>query len=364
MEAHLNKFHFQNKTSATTHDSSSVQTVSDNASVPDTSASVPLLQTAPSSSRQQKITGYLYKITQKEQGILNMKLAKFIYSCNLPFNIMENEEFRDFVSTMRPSFEIPSHETIGCSLLNKTFEEIQDNVRNELQGKMVTLLQDGWSTLHRFPVIAHSVSTGTKNYFENAVSTGADKKTAAYCGDLLTDTMNSIQEKYGCIVIGVVTDNCNAMEAMRRKISQSHPELYVYGCNSHLLNLVGKDLTPEEVRSKVVKVQNHFRNHEFESSRLKELMGLRPSIPGDTRWNSLVDCFDNYIRNQTKYLEITRESRAQVPMELQTIIQDNQFYNQLKEISSILLPIAKSLDEVSILMSRLVARTQLLARTH
>ena len=122
--------------------------------------------------------------------------------------------------------------------------------------------------------------------------------------------------------------------------------MYFYGCNSHLLNLVGQTLTEDHIKSQVVQVQNYFRNNEYPAERLKELKGKRPVVPCDTRWNSQLDCFESFLANQTKYLEISRDARAILPQLTKEIIQSNDLYNKLTEVVAILRPVAYYLDKV------------------
>jgi hypothetical protein len=266
-----------------------------------------------SSQPQQRFRSFFDTITDKKQEDLTKKLGKFIFSANLPFNVVENKEFQEFVTSMRPAYKLPSHETVGGKVLDRIYDDIEEIVKQELHQKHVTIMQDGWSDMHRSPVIAHSLSNGSNNYFIKAHSTGSSAKTAVFCAQLLEAEIDSVEEKYGCKIVAVVTDNCNTMESMKRIIKAKYPELIVYGCNSHLLNLVGKSLTPENMKSKVVTVQSYFRNNDYERARLSELKGLIPVLPGDTRWNSQLDCFESYIKNQTKYLEISRETRCKMP---------------------------------------------------
>lgn len=62
-------------------------------------------------------------------------------------------------------------------------------------------------------------------------------------------------------MFAVCTDNENKMVSMRRKIKDAYPDIMVYGCNAHYLNLLEIELTPHTVLSKIEKVQKYFRNH-------------------------------------------------------------------------------------------------------
>ena len=82
---------------------------------------------------------------------------------------------------LRPGYTPPTRKNPAGGLLDKIFNEITIMTASALEGKDVTLVQDGWSDIHNSPVIAHCVHTGERSYFLNSVDTGSNNKTATYC---------------------------------------------------------------------------------------------------------------------------------------------------------------------------------------
>lgn len=181
----------------------------------------------------------------------------------------------------------------------------------------------------------------------DAICTRMNKKDNVYCQELLEKQIIEITTVYHGKVVGVVTDNESKMELMRTNLQKKYPHLYVYGCNSHLLNLVGVKLTPAELKDRIVKVQSYFRSHTFEGQALKAMSGLRPVLPGDTRWNSQMDCFENYQKNHTKYLDISRMRDASIDTDIMETLVDSTIYDDLTVVLEVLKPIAVALDRVS-----------------
>lgn len=134
---------------------------------------------------------------------------------------------------------------------------------------------------------------------------------------------------------------------MHRILNETNPDIITFGCNAHLLNLVGKKFNPEDLADRIVKVQKYFRSHDLPAAMLKKLRGTRPVIPGDTRWNSWLDCFRSYVSNQAKYLEISRNPECKMTIELVETLQDVSVFQGLKGAISRLEPIAISLDKVT-----------------
>lgn len=131
-------------------------------------------------------------------------------------------------------------------------------MKAEIGGEEGTLTQDGWSDIHNTPVIASSLHVKGKPYFLSAKLTGTSSKTAAYCQTLAEESMEEAASRFDCKVSAVVTDNENKMKAMRNGLKEAHPDLTVYGCASHWLNLLGQDVTTKAVINQVVEINKYF----------------------------------------------------------------------------------------------------------
>ena len=89
------------------------------------------------------------------------------------------------------------------------------------------------------------------------------------------------------------------MEAMCKIIQEKNPEIVVYGCSSHWLNLLGQDIIPSQISAQVIEINKYFRNHHIPSALLSEVKGsVKPQLPNDTRWNSQYKCMDTYTTNR------------------------------------------------------------------
>lgn len=241
---------------------------------------------------QQKLPTMFKKIANEHQKI-DSQVAKFIFGCNLPFSTADNPEFVKLMQRLRPSYKPPSAKTIGGSLLNKIYEEICEDARKSAETKFATLMQDGWSAIQQSPVISHCLSIEANgSIFVNAVATTTDTKDAAYCATLAMEALEDAEDKFGCQIGAVVTDNCSTMILMRKLISQKRPDLWTYGCNTHYLNLVGKEVVPDAMMKTVKNVQHFFRDKQYPRVGYKYMFGLATS--SDLRKPLHVVC-ENYI---------------------------------------------------------------------
>ena len=197
-------------------------------------------------------------------------------------------------------------------------------------------------------VIAISIHTGSKSYFLNAVDTGANKKTASFCAELFQLAISEAEAKFDCRTIGVVTDNEKKMESMRRKLCEVDNSLITYkGCSSHLLNLLGQDVTPQQVINPIVDVSKYFRNHHTPGallSQFSEQGAVKPQIPEVTRWNSQLECIRIYNKNRQFYLTINAQHEDVLEPRIVGILNNTGLSNQAKYLQEQLEPISNALN--------------------
>ena len=104
------------------------------------------------------------KTSKTCKDIINNKVAKFFFGCNIPFSTTEHPLFIE----MRPGYKLHSRKTLADKHLDQVTEEIEDGMRAKLKGKTVTLVKDGWSNIHNDPVIVSCLNGDGKSYFLDA----------------------------------------------------------------------------------------------------------------------------------------------------------------------------------------------------
>jgi hypothetical protein len=279
---------------------------------------------------------------------LDVQLGKCIFSANVPFNFVENKEFLHFCKMMRPSYSPPSAKQINSSILEKVYEDIMDENKIKLKSKFATIMQDGWTGSQRNPIISHSLSVDSRTVFLDAVSASNEKKTSEFCLSLLEKSIDEAEWKFGCIIIAVVTDNYNSMLRMRRLISERRSDVWVYGCHTHYLNLVGKQLISNDILEFVKKVQHHFMDNTYCKQTLRLKRGYSPVLPNATRWTSNFDCLENYVKNHSLYLDIGKEKDAKVPDDILTEVMNLQKYARIQKIIDKTRPLVSALVQVCV----------------
>jgi hypothetical protein len=210
-------------------------------------------------------------------------------------------------------------------------------------------MQDGWSGIQQSPIISHCVSVEAKRtLFIDAVATKTDVKDAAYCCMLLNDAIRSAENDFECRVGAIITDNCNTMISMKNLISSQKPGIWTYGCQVHLLNLIGKEVTSTEILVKVKEVQHFFKDKTFPRETLKLIGGLQPVLPCEPRWNTSFACLANFVKNHTKYMDIVKDPDSKATEEIVNIIGDLSFFKKVEAAMNKVQPVVDAIRKVCI----------------
>ena len=283
--------------------------------------------------------------TMKEK--LDVQFARAIYACNIPFSAAENPEMKKLMTMARGgSYNPPTRQALSGKLLDNVSEDCEEVIKENLNGRQVTLVQDGWSNVHNNPIIGSCLHTGKKAFFVRAVDTGSEKKTAEYIAELTKTEIERCEVQYGCKVIGFVSDN-EAKMLRTRAIIQESNGIEVVGCAAHYLNLVQKDVTPKTVVARVVEVQKYFKNCHQPQGWLREKVGsVKPQLPNDTRWGSHVACVDTFLRNYSHYIAIRSEHSDEIDPDVAKLIDNIAIYRNAKSLLDQLKLVAIALDKL------------------
>lgn len=305
-------------------------------------------------TKQPTLDSFIPTMKKEVKGSTDRLLGKFLFSSDCSFRLVSNPFFQEFVQHLNPSYQLPDRETLGNTILDDVFSEVTTEMMTSLRGTEFVLLQDGYSTVQNEPLIAHCLSNSKTTIFFNVVQPKTEHKTAEYCFTQAKEAINDAVQKFGCEIIGVVTDNASAMKAMQQKVKEEFPDMEAYGCNAHLFNLLGREFTSKDIMKKVMIVHNYFRNHHVPAMTLKELGGKRPPLQGPTRWNGDLDALESYIENCPAFVntlrQVTPESSDDIRKyeEVRGIVTDDNFYRAVQALIGTLKPIAIALDKVSL----------------
>jgi hypothetical protein len=155
--------------------------------------------------KQSDLDQYVVTTSTSQKTDFDRLVAEFVFSVNLPFQAVDHPSFHALVSALRPGYKPPTSKSIGSNHLDAVYEKLQTRMRKALEGKDVTLQQDGCTNIKDDPIIATCISANGKAFFLDAKEPGAEKKTTDYIKALIVDSKETAEQKYGCKVRNIVT---------------------------------------------------------------------------------------------------------------------------------------------------------------
>ncbi|KAK2163768.1 hypothetical protein LSH36_74g03010 [Paralvinella palmiformis] len=74
---------------------------------------------------------------------LDEQIAKAFYACNTPFNVISHPEFHKMIDMLQLGYEPPTRHVIDGDLLDSVHSKIIEHMKTDLDGRAVTVMQDG-----------------------------------------------------------------------------------------------------------------------------------------------------------------------------------------------------------------------------
>jgi hypothetical protein len=104
------------------------------------------------------------------------------------------------MNAMRPGYKTPDRKSLSTSLLDKVFEEVDNDMSIEINHqpdtRAITIMQDGWSNVRNDPLIVSSLRINGNPYILEARDCGTEKKTAEFCTKIVIEDINKCKAKY------------------------------------------------------------------------------------------------------------------------------------------------------------------------
>ena len=157
---------------------------------------------------------------------------------------------------------------------------------------------------------------------------------------------STAEQMYGCKVRTIVTDNAKNVEKMRKEMEKEDSNLVTYSNLSHVLNLLGQDLTPASVVKRVTEVNKFFKNHHVPTAWLRDQLGAtRPQLPNDTRLKGQLICLDSFLTNRMYYIKFIHDHPDEMEGTITQKVNDINLFRQLSDLAKMLRPVAIALDK-------------------
>ncbi|XP_039298299.1 E3 SUMO-protein ligase ZBED1-like [Nilaparvata lugens] len=243
----------------------------------------------------------------KRSQAIDIQLLKMICKEYHPFSLVEDREFKEFVTMLNPSYKLPSRKTLSESLLPQLYSNLVADVKKKLADSLaVALTTDGWTSINNesfIAITAHYINSDSKlcssllGVFEFHA-----RHTAENLAEIIKDKCQEweISEK----VVVIVTDNAANIVAAVNTNWKHIP------CYAHTLNLVVKSsISPifsivEKCKTLVqfFKKSSHALSKLHETQKQMGLPELKLIQDVPTRWNSTYDMLKRIVSNKEPML--------------------------------------------------------------
>ncbi|XP_073526372.1 uncharacterized protein [Phyllobates terribilis] len=330
--------------------------IQDSASLAAASSSDTHSHISPSPKRKKKplppgttIDRFVIRTSRLEKELIDEKIAQFIYATNSSFRLTENPHFINMVQSLRPGYSPPSRADVAGKLLDQMYDREMEQCATALEGKIVNLSIDGWSNVHNDPIVCACITTEEgKVFLTQTTDTSGNAHTAEYLQEVAVKARTTCEQKFKCLVRSLVTDNAANVSKMRRNLEEQggNTKMLTYGCSAHLLHLLAKDLSVPEIKANVVEIAKYFRNNHFAAAALKRMGGTKLTLPQDVRWNSVVDCFEQYIKNWPILMTLCEENRDKIDGTVTAKILNIGLKRNVEHMLSFLKPISQALNKI------------------
>lgn len=310
-------------------------------------SSTPLsqLKKAKAGSDNLGINKFVVKTSKTDKASLDQQIANYLYATNTPFRAVEHDQFIKMIRMLRPGYIPPNRHQVGGDLLDQSFNSVIEKYSEDLKGKTVCMAMDGWSNIHNEPILALTLSVNGKVYIIDCIDTADSKHTADYLMKIVECNAEKAKEKFGCTVKSFVTDNAANMSKMRKELGKGD-NIITYGCSAHLLNLLSQDMQIKNIKEHITEIIKYFRNHHIPGSLYKQAGGAMLVLPAETRWNTLVNSMESYLKNWEILVKVCREFSEEVDQKIINKVNDKGLKRTAEDYLDRMKPIAVALDSI------------------
>lgn len=259
---------------------------------------------------QSSLTQFVHVIKPlpiQKSKVIDVQLLRMICKEYHPFSLVDDPEFKKFVSLLCPNYKLPSRKTLSQSLLPQLYSDLVLEVRSKLDASTaVALTTDGWTSVNNqsfVAITAHYINSGSilcsnllgcAEFSERHTSINLATMLRSQCGEW------GISSK----LTAIVTDNASNIVAAANQITKHIP------CYAHTLNLIVKSgITPINYiieKCKIIvqhfKKSSHALNKLHETQRQMSLPELKLIQDVPTRWNSTYEMLRRLLANKDPVL--------------------------------------------------------------
>src|SRR5688572_6274251 len=196
---------------------------------------------------QKKITASFESIEIENSKVkrINHTLTRLFVCCGIPFSIVSNPFFIDFVKSLCPAYELPNRVTFAGSWVNQELATVATIIYDEAQSSTnITLGIDGWAGPNGQSIYAFILILPTGKEYIHSLK---DFSLYSHTADFISKEILKVIEDVGCDKFSsVVSDNASTMVAAKKLVNEKYPHILPVRCITHHVNLLTTDIMKHE----------------------------------------------------------------------------------------------------------------------
>ncbi|KAM1060484.1 hypothetical protein ACFX2B_024859 [Malus domestica] len=258
------------------------------------------------------------------QKRLDRRCVRWIIIAEMPFRVVDQEDFRAFIRDLNPKYKLPNRHKVAAAVLELYFEE-KAKIKSVIEGLRVSITTDTWTSIQMINymvITAHFLDAnwGLHKRILNFVQVTSHK------GDDIGRCLEICLNDWGIDkVFSITVDNASANDTaiayMKRRL-KSNGTLLLDGahlhmrCACHILNLIVKDGMTELSRE-IDAIRNCVKFIHSSPARLESFreycvllrFDRMSSIPFDvvTRWNATYQMLNSTFKFKEVFSKMTFE---------------------------------------------------------
>ncbi|CAE6454793.1 unnamed protein product [Rhizoctonia solani] len=303
-------------------------------------------------------------LSKQQQDKFNSDLCKLWIANGFAWHAINAPETYNFFQKWLPGATLPDRHKLSGPILRTQLEAANASMHNAISGRLATGMSDGWKNVRRNALIASILSVDYKTYTVRVHDLSAQHKTAENHLKLVLSDIDKTEKEHNVRVIAWVSDAGGDSRAMRVRLHRLRPQILVFDCWAHQINLVVGDIMSLTSRlvdtaDAAIDIIKWMLNHSYLLGLFRQEQardGRKPrslALPVLTRWTSHFLSFRSLLSESRSLRALAarnpeefRASAGRTPelvQQAETVlknINDPEFWLRLNELKLYLEPLA------------------------
>ncbi|GET67050.1 ribonuclease H-like domain-containing protein [Rhizophagus irregularis DAOM 181602=DAOM 197198] len=270
--------------------------------------------------------------SQKKASITRALVRAFI-CCGIPFSIIENPFFIEFLHEMRPGYEPPTSELLSGRLLNQETARINDKIKEIIKNsENLTLALDGWTNPNGVSVYNYVILTPDREQYLYALH---DYSGDHHTGDFLAAKLRILSKKL----------------ALKKEIvTNQFPNIIDLRCIAHFVNLVTKQIMEHDLAKITIsgcnQITSFFKRSHIVGKLLTDATTTLQIVGGglktycETRWTSMYEAVSSVSRLRMALEHVLKNNPNEITNKsVRRNIRSSEFFSNVDKLTKVLKPI-------------------------